>query len=601
MFFKTALVAALAATVSAKDKSVRTFAVLQHVGGGELMNCRMDPIVQPGGPSNHVHTFMGANNIGFNTTGEQLRKSTCTTALAKADMSAYWFPALYFKDPSTGKLEAVPFYYMNVYYFFDPSNDDIKSFPLGLKLVSGDARLRTPISKTGAINLDPSKGPVTPASITCPRTNFNPPSWPAGSDGSTAGMKDPNNDGQGQGFPVQDCDAYASPMRVDVHFPSCYNPAAGLENFRTNSAFPTDTGNGRLDCPKGWVHVPHMFFETYWDTHKFLPRFQSLLGKESPWVFANGDATGFSAHGDFISGWDEQALQNVIDNCNVGHGGLHTCPGLTGGVSSGSCKATCPVNEEVKGPFDKLPGGNTLSGWKYGSGSSGGDSTPSPPSSPPSNPPPQEPEEPEEPETPSTQYPPANPPTPTTYKGPIPTTFVPVVKAATPSEPSDPSPATTAPEGGRTTTVINTITVYQTKTVRPGSPVSSGSASNAIGEFKAVGCFKDSRSRVLAGEKLADLGGKVSTTKCVEYCASKGFSIAGTEYGGECFCGNSLNTAEELDASKCSMTCEGDAEQKCGGDWALTLYTKGGSPPTGHNKRHLHNHFMHHRRRSHNH
>ncbi|KAK0623353.1 hypothetical protein B0T14DRAFT_392225, partial [Immersiella caudata] len=550
MLFKSAVLAGLAATVAAKDKSKRTFAVLQHYGNGPLMDCRIDPIVQPGGPSGHVHTFMGANNLGFNTNGEDLRQSTCTTALAKADLSAYWFPKLYFKDPSTGKLEPVPFFYMNVYYFFDASNDDIKAFPLGLKLVSGDARARSTTAKNGHINLDPSRGPVTPAAITCPRSNFNPPSWPADSDGSMAGLGDPNNKGQGLGFPFQDCDGYASPMRVDVHFPSCYNPAAGLTDFRTNSAFPTDAGNGRLDCPQGWVHIPHMFFETYWDTHKFLPRFQHLIGKESPFVFSNGDTTGFSAHGDFISGWDERALQQIIDNCDVGHQGIHNCPGLIGGVNDrgSSCKATCPVDENVTGPLDNLPGSNPLAGWKYGAGSGGGSTPP-----------------------------------PATNPAPAP-------------EPGNPEP-TTAPAGGHaTTTVVNTVTVYETKTVYGNGPrPTQAIGGKDVGEFKLVGCYKDSSDRFLSGEKLPKLG-KVSNTNCVEYCDSKGFSIAGTQYGGECFCGNSLSTIEKLDDSKCDMSCKGDETQTCGGSWALSLFTKGGAAPSSPKKRHVHDHFMHHRR-----
>jgi len=363
----TTVLAALVATVAAAKDS-RTFAVLHHYGNGPLTTCRADPVVNPGVPSGHVHTVMGASNFGLNATGESLRQSKCTTAKIKADMSAYWFPTLYFQDPETKLLEQVKMFYMNVYYFFDATNDDIKSFPVGLMMLSGNAGLRTAPSTSGANQLDPSKGPIQPAQITCPRGNFNPPSWPAGSDGSKAGIQDPNNLGSGIGFPLQDCDGYASPLRVDLHFPSCYNPAAGLTNYKTNMQFPSDAGSGKLDCPKGWIHVPHIFYETYWDTHALLPRYQNLIGKQSPFVFANGDTTGFSAHGDFISGWDEDELQHIIDTCDVGHAGLDQCPGLKLGVNdgSGSCNIECPVDEVVDGKLAKLPGNNPLAGWGYG-------------------------------------------------------------------------------------------------------------------------------------------------------------------------------------------------------------------------------------------
>ncbi|KAK5664279.1 hypothetical protein OQA88_497 [Cercophora sp. LCS_1] len=620
MLFSTIL-ATFVATAAAAANPKRRFAVLRHAGGGPLMNCRMDPIVQPGGASAHVHTFMGANNINFETTGEDLRKSQCTTALPKADMSAYWFPRLYFKDPSSGKLEPVPFYYMNVYYFFDATNDDLKAFPLGLKFVSGNALTRTPPTTSSIANLDPNRGPVSPAQITCPRKSFSPPSWPAGSDGSMGGIGEPSNQGLGIGFPFQDCDGLYSPMRIDVHFPSCYNPAAGLENFRSNSAFPTDVGGGKLDCPKGWVHVPHIFFETYWDTHSFAGRFSQLAGKESPFVFANGDATGFSAHGDFISGWDEKALQQIVDNCDAGHAGLHQCPGLIGGVNSesGGCKATCPVQEDVDGPLNALPGNNPITGWKYGGGSGGGSTSPAP-----VEPAPQEPV--------ASSAPAANPPANTApaYDAPaytppvqVPTTFVPIIKAVSSSAASSssavvdasssvkqeqPAPQPTGDygsgsgsgSGGRTSTVIDTVTVWETKTVYADGPAPTKSSSESgpagnIGAFKYVGCFRDASDRVLAGKIRPNLG-KISNTNCVNYCASEGWPVAGTEYGGQCYCGNGLTSIEKIPESECKMSCEGADNETCGGSWALTLYTKNGKEPKTVAKRHVHDHYMHHRR-----
>ncbi|KAK3386850.1 hypothetical protein B0H63DRAFT_374137, partial [Podospora didyma] len=366
MRFSIVLPALVASLTAAKE--TRTFAVLRHYGKGPLTTCRADPVVNPGVPSSHVHMVMGASNFGLNSTGADLRQSRCTTAIPKADLSAYWTPQLYFKDPITGKFEQVEMFYMNVYYFFEPTNNPIEAFPVGLQMVSGDASLRAAPQKNGDTNVDPSKGPVFPGSITCPRSNDNIPAWPAGSDGSMAGIQSTNNKGEGIGFPFQDCDGYASPMRMDLHFPSCYNQTAGLTNFRENTRFPEDRGGGKKDCPDGWLHMPHMFYEVYWNTHKLLPRFKDLIGKESPFVWSNGDATGFSVHGDFIAGWDEAVLQHIIDTCDVGHQGIHNCPGLQGGVNdpSDSCTIECPVGEVTDGQLDELPGNNPVRGWQYG-------------------------------------------------------------------------------------------------------------------------------------------------------------------------------------------------------------------------------------------
>jgi hypothetical protein len=472
---------------------------------------------------------------------------------------------------------------------FDATNDDIKAFPTGLQIVSGNPNLRTAPSTSGAAQLDPSKGPVQPAQITCPRSNFSPASWPAGSDGSMAGIKDPFNDGAGIGFPFQDCDGYASPMRVDVHFPSCYDPSAGLTNQENNMQFPKDVGSGKLDCPEGWIHVPHMFFETYWDTHAFAPRFQSMVGKASPFVFSNGDTTGFSAHADFIAGWDEEELQHIIDTCDAGHAGIHTCPGLKNGVNDAgdSCNIECPLPEVINGKLEKLPGNNPLAGWGAGGGDvvhvpaasdSGSDADSKPSSS-------------------SSEAP------PTTTLLPVPVTTLQSSNNAAVDEPTTsqgpPPPVKTTSKTHKVHTVYDTVTVYQTKTVY-ANPAPTDAAqqlseksSEDIAGFQPVGCFRDSRNRALSGEKLPKIG-DASNTACVTYCASKGFSVAGTEFGGECFCGNGLSPLEKLDDGECSMACKGDAAQTCGGNWALSVYAKGGQLAAAASRRqarsHLHNH-----------
>ncbi|KAJ4304324.1 hypothetical protein N0V88_001937 [Collariella sp. IMI 366227] len=542
---------------------------------------------------------MGASNFGFDATGESLAQSSCTTAKLKADMSAYWFPTLYFQDPDTGLLEQVKFFYMNVYYFFDATNDDLKAFPLGLQMVSGNAMLRKAPSTSGDAQLDPKRGPIQPAQITCPRSNFNPPSWPSGSDGSMAGIQDSQNQGSGTGFPFQDCDGYASPMRIDVHFPSCYNPEAGLTKFTSNMQFPSDAGNGKLDCPPGWIHVPHLFFETYWDTHAFAGRFEKLNGKASPFVFSNGDTTGFSAHGDFISGWDEGELQHIIDsNCDAGHAGLHSCPGLKLGVNADnapSCNIKCPVDEVIDGKLDKLPGNNPLAGWARGGGN-----LPVPQQAPVNT---------EKLELTSEAV--VIPSSTSEAVVALPsTTLVPVVVSSSkPSEPPveskttqvapKPDPTTTTVHRpAKITTVYETVTIYATKTVYSDTkPTDSVQESNTsptpqdIAGFKYVGCYRDNAKRRIAGEILPKLG-LVSNTACVNYCASKGFAVAGTEYGGECYCGNSISTAEKLDDKECAMKCKGDDKQTCGDDWALSVFAKGGQLKN--EKRHAH--YLHHAR-----
>lgn len=232
-------------------------------------------------------------------------------------------------------------------------------------MVAGNASSRV-MPETGAKpNLDPSKGPVNAARMTCPRrdNNYVPASWSSDSDGTTCGVGDPVNLGEGVGFPDRTCDGLYSPLRADVHFPSCYNPEAGLDNYMENSAYPEDN-DGYLDCPEGWIHVPHLFYEAYWHTDKFEGRWEEGKG-EQPFVFSNGDVTGYSSHGDFMAGWDEKLLQHIIDTCDTGFNGMDNCPGLFYGLNKGECTIESEIDEKVEGIFSKLPGNNPLQGWSY--------------------------------------------------------------------------------------------------------------------------------------------------------------------------------------------------------------------------------------------
>lgn len=366
-------VGCLAALASAA-KQESTFAVLRFNGDQFLTEGRIDPVVNPGEEATHYHGIMGGSNFGKTVQGNDLMDSKCTTAKIKNDKSNYWAPTLFFQDPNNPtNFTKVPLMYMNVYYFFEETNDDLVSFPPGLKMLSGDTHTRDPPAFGGAINKDPDAGPIQPVQWTCPRTSYNPPSYPADSDGTKAGLQDPNNEGAGAGFPLYDCDGLYSPLRADIHFPSCYNPKAGLDDYKNNMAWPTNN-NGKLDCPAGWIHVPHLFFELYWQTPLFAGQW-TPDGVTQPFVLSNGDVTGYSLHADFISGWDEATLNRIIQTCNAGSLGMDTCPDIPGGLNEdNNCKIEPAVTEPETlitsnglGAYcEKLPGNNPLSGWGRG-------------------------------------------------------------------------------------------------------------------------------------------------------------------------------------------------------------------------------------------
>lgn len=116
MHFKATAVqfAVLSATAFAKDS--RTFAVNRFYGTDPLTMGRMDPIINPGTASSHVHAIQGGSNFALTMSDNALLNSRCTSSLVDADKSNYWTPALYFQDPNNGSFIAVKMSYMNVYY-----------------------------------------------------------------------------------------------------------------------------------------------------------------------------------------------------------------------------------------------------------------------------------------------------------------------------------------------------------------------------------------------------------------------------------------------------------------------------------------------------
>ncbi|RKF56710.1 putative wsc domain protein [Erysiphe neolycopersici] len=359
MFFSLSMFLALSA--SAYSSTRQSFSVNRFNGKSNLVTARMDPIVSPGSPSTHMHIVQGGNGFAISMTDNQALESTCTSSLVKNDKSNYWTPALYFQDPRTNEVEAVELLYMQVYYFFDATTDTIKAFPPGLRMVVGNPDLRTPPDTGGRINTNLANGPPQPVQWTCPRSDDSLPLYPPDSDGkSGVGIQDPDNRIAGVGFPDKNCDSLAAPLRADIHFPSCYNPSKRLNDYKNNMQFPTN-GN----CPQGWIHVPHMFYEVYWNTPKFADRWTPGEGKQ-PFILSNGDPTGYSLHGDFIAGWDVETLQHVIDTCDSGIDGMDKCPGLIGGLEnlSSTCTVENPFPNDVKsGAIPSLPGDNPISKW----------------------------------------------------------------------------------------------------------------------------------------------------------------------------------------------------------------------------------------------
>ncbi|KXJ96256.1 WSC domain-domain-containing protein [Microdochium bolleyi] len=88
-----------------------------------------------------------------------------------------------------------------------------------------------------------------------------------------------------------------------------------------------------------------------------------------------------------------------------------------------------------------------------------------------------------------------------------------------------------------------------------------------------TGCYIDSVSaRTLsAAYQPPAFYSRIET--CISFCTSKGFPVAGLEYGGECFCGATLPATAVAEPVGCTMPCRGNAAQACGAGNRLSVYT----------------------------
>ena len=83
------------------------------------------------------------------------------------------------------------------------------------------------------------------------------------------------------------------------------------------------------------------------------------------------------------------------------------------------------------------------------------------------------------------------------------------------------------------------------------------------------GCYVESaKARALSLDMYT--ANSLTGQKCAQYCNSKGYRIAGTEYAKQCFCGNELPA--ETATSGCDMACRGNAKEACGGRGRLSVY-----------------------------
>ena len=294
-----------------------------------LTTQRMDPVVFPDqSPEGHVHSIVGGSKFSKTSTYEELLSSQCSTGNIEKDLSAYWAPTMYVKK-ADGKFHHVDMRFA-VYYKLindrgqtDFSNNPIipgefHAFPAGFKMIAGSP------SKTAPQHQIQHKcyGPFT-----------DTPGFPPNPSDCTGGV------------------------RGEVTFPSCWDGHTLESNDQSHVAYPGPDGFWESgECPSSHpVRLPTLFFEAIYQTQD--------VGVEAgdELVYSFGDYSGYGFHGDFVMGWEDGVIDQLIDYCTYNEDGMDTqcnaeeIAGKHGGPNNSCLWEGVEDSSPFLGELDELP------------------------------------------------------------------------------------------------------------------------------------------------------------------------------------------------------------------------------------------------------
>jgi hypothetical protein len=234
-----------------------------------------DPIVFPGQQGkSHLHTFFGNVNTNYASTTESLRlggNSTCKGGIM--NRSAYWVPAMidtYTHKPITPSSKRAAL----IYY----KHAKVNVIPRGLKMIAG-SMTRTTASTDGN------------QAFQCNELYASTKNY------------------------IPSC-ASGGLISMQVDFPSCWD-GKNLDspNHKDHMAYAADSYVTNNTCPATHpVRLPQVSIIVYYDvtdTTRGTTWWRLVSDNYDPsTAFA-----GYSAHADFMMGWDETFHKGIVDNC----------------------------------------------------------------------------------------------------------------------------------------------------------------------------------------------------------------------------------------------------------------------------------------------
>lgn len=279
-----------------------------NTNGGEFrIRCRVshmakdDPIVYPNVPgAAHLHAFFGNTGINAYSTNESLEttgNSTCSGGIA--NRSGYWVPALI--DATTGKPANV---YGTISYYksdTDPPTtaDHVQPMPKGLRMIAGTQKVMSIADSFGQFMcMDSYQGSIL---------------W--------------------ESDHIKSCgdntDRYQ--IRAKIEFPQCWD-GKNLDSpdHQSHMAYACKFGECELadgtvgktlnGCPASHpVLVPQLTVNANFD--KLDPTHLYRLSSDN---YSTKYPGGYSLHGDFMNGWDENIMKRIVEGCLRKHANAET-------------------------------------------------------------------------------------------------------------------------------------------------------------------------------------------------------------------------------------------------------------------------------------
>jgi Domain of unknown function (DUF1996)/Domain of unknown function (DUF4124) len=240
-----------------------------------------DPIIYPNqAGAAHHHTFWGNTGLNSKTNLATLADSGSSTCKGGTlNRSAYWVPSMI--DTASNapiKPSAVSFYYKTNFLV---RKELVTAPPKGLRMIAGNARAVT--TQRTDINTNPVFYNCQPAS------------------GIYVEISDA----------IPEC-VQGGKMTMHVSFPQCWD-GKNLDSpdHKSHMAYPPNDGSG---CPATHpVTIPAITYNVTYDIT--APEGTANWRLSSDNYAKNGYNSGYSLHGDWVNGWDQNILQTFVSRC----------------------------------------------------------------------------------------------------------------------------------------------------------------------------------------------------------------------------------------------------------------------------------------------